>query len=113
MRTLYFGISAFVTATGLLPLPAVAQENGTTDRSNIPRSAVVAPAGPIATGGPWNEFSFSGPGSNAKGCAPADPAGAACAPSSAGNSQFIGVPPWTFTAPSDGASLTVTDAFLA
>jgi hypothetical protein len=113
MRTSHFGSSALVAAAGLLSLPALAQENGTTDRSNVPRSAAVAPAGPIAAGGPWNEFSFAGPGSDAKGCAPADPGGAACVPSSSGNSQFVGAPPWTFTVPSDGATLTVTDAFLA
>ena len=112
MRSSHFGASALVAAAGLLSLPALAQENGATDRSNVPRSAAVAPAGPITAGGPWNEFSFAGPGSNAKGCAPADPGGAGCAPSSAGNSQFVGAPPWTFTAPSDGATLTVTDAFL-
>jgi len=71
----------------------------------------VAPAGPIAPGGPWNEFSFTGVGIFAKGCAPADPAGSGCVPSSAGNSHFVGAPPWTFVAPSDGATLTVTDAF--
>jgi len=43
--------------------------------------------------------------------APADPGGSGCTPSSAGNSHFVGAPPWTFVAPSDGATLTVTDAF--
>src|SRR5262249_17870806 len=28
-----------------------------------------------------------------------------------GNSHFVGAPPWTFAAPSDGLTLTVTDAF--
>jgi hypothetical protein len=111
MGTQRLGASALVAAAGFLSLPALAQENGTTDRSNVPRSAAVAPAGPITAGGPWNEFSFAGPGSDAKGCAPADPGGASCVPSSAGNSHFIGAPPWIFTAPSDGATLTVTDAF--
>lgn len=111
MRTPHFGTTALIAAAGLLSLPALAQENGTTDRGNVPRSAAVAPAGPITAAGPWNEFSFAGPGSDAKECTPADPGGAACVPSSAGNSQFVGAPPWTFTAPSDGATLTVTDAF--
>lgn len=111
MRGSHLGASALVAAVSLLSLPVLAQENGTTERGNVPRSAAVAPAGPIAVGGPWNEFSFAGPGSDAKGCAPADPGGAGCVPSSAGNSHFIGAPPWTFTAPSDGATLTVTDAF--
>ena len=111
MRASRFAASALVAAAGLLSTPAFAQENGTIERGNVPRSAKIAPAGPITAGGPWNEFSFAGPGSDAKGCAPADPGGAGCTPSSAGNSHFVGAPPWTFTAPSDGATLTVTDAF--
>jgi hypothetical protein len=101
-----------LAAVGCLSLPALAQENGTIDRGQVPGTAAVAPAGPITPGGPWNEFSFTGAGSFAKGCAPADPGGLGCAPSSAGNSHFVGAPPWTFVAPSDGATLTVTDAFL-
>ncbi len=37
--------------------------------------------------------------------------GSGCVPSSSGDSHFVGAPPWTFTAPSDGVTLTVTDAF--
>lgn len=102
------GAAAFAC---VLSVPALAQENGRIERGNVPREAAVAPGGPIKAGGPWNEFSFTGPGSDAKGCAPADPTGGGCVQSSAGNSHFVGVPPWTFTAPSDGATLTVTDAF--
>ena len=36
--------------------------------------------GPIAVGGPWNEFSFASAGTLAKGCAPADPSGLGCVP---------------------------------
>jgi hypothetical protein len=98
---------------GVSPTMAVAQQqNGTADRPQLPSTARMAPAGPIAIGGPWNEFSFTNAGSFAKGCAPADPAGLGCVPSSSGNSHFVGAPPWTFVAPSDGATLTVTDAFL-
>ena len=106
------GIAIAFAAVGLLPVSAFAQENGTIERTQVPGTAAVAPAGPITPGGPWNEFSFTGAGSFAKGCAPADPGGQGCAPSSAGNSHFVGAPPWTFVAPSDGATLTVTDAFL-
>ena len=92
---------------------ALAQDNGTVERPQAPANAAIKPAAvAIAPGGPWNEFSFGTAGNFAKGCAPADPAGAGCAPSSAGNSQFVGAPPWNFVAPSDGATLTVTDAFL-
>ena len=108
MRT---GVAIALAAVGFLPSAASAQENGTIDRSQVPNTAAVAPAGPITPGGPWNEFSFGGAGSLAKGCAPADPTGPGCVPSSAGNSHFVGAPPWTFVAPSDGATLTVTDAF--
>src|SRR5207237_4019262 len=41
---------------------AVAQQNGTTDRPQLPSTARIAPAGPIAIGGPWNEFSFTNAG---------------------------------------------------
>lgn len=60
----------------------------------------------VPLGGPWTEFSFSGVGSSANGC----PAGF-CTPSPGGNSVFGGDPPWTFTAPAEGATFTVTDAF--
>jgi hypothetical protein len=106
------GVAIALAAVGFLSAPARAQENGTIERRQVPSTAAVAPAGPITPGGPFgNEFSFAAAGSLAKGCAPADPGGQGCAPSSAGNSHFVGAPPWTFVAPSDGASLTVTDAF--
>lgn len=68
--------------------------------------------GPVPIGGPWIEFAFGATGSSATGCSPADPAGPGCTPSSGGNSVFGAAPPWTFTASPDGATLTVTDAFL-
>ena len=61
--------------------------------------------------GPWQQFAFTGVGTPATGCAPADPLGAGCTPSSGGNSVFATAPPWTFTAPQGGAALFVTDAF--
>jgi hypothetical protein len=69
-------------------------------------------AGPI-TIGDWLEFGFSDAGTPATGCDPADPAGPFCVPSSGTPSSFLDAPPWTFTAPVDGATLTVTDAFLS
>ena len=48
-----------------------------------------ASASPLTIGDPlWYEFSWNGP-SLASGCAPADPSALTCAPSSAGNSQFL------------------------
>lgn len=101
-----------MVSVSFLSVPALAQENGTTDVPQAPSVARMAPAGPIAVGGSWNEFSFTTAGVFAKGCAPADPGGLGCVPSSSGNSHFVGAPPWTFVAPSDGVTLTVTDAFL-
>ncbi len=70
--------------------------------------------GPVdpAIDGNWLEFSFTGAGSSARGCRPADPGGLFCVPSSAGNSMFLDAPPWTLTAPFGGVTLRVTDAFL-
>ena len=74
--------------------------------------AAPAFASPITIGDPlWYEFSWNGP-SLAIGCAPADPGALTCAPSSAGNSQFAGVPAWTFTAPTS-VVFTITDAYVA
>ncbi len=63
--------------------------------------------------GLWYEFGFTSAGVSATGCAPADPGGVPCAPSSAGNSIFADTPVWTFVAPNPGVVLLVTDAFLA
>ena len=68
--------------------------------------------GPVPVGGPWIEFAWGATGSSATGCSPADSSGPSCAPSSGANSAFGSAPPWTFTAPAGGATLTVTDAFL-
>lgn len=69
-----------------------------------------ASAGPILLGD-WLEFGFGDVGTLATGCDPADPAGPFCSPSSGTPTTFLDAPPWTFTAPADGATLTVTDAF--
>jgi hypothetical protein len=69
----------------------------------------ISSAAPVE--GLWQEFSFTSVGVDARGCDPADPGAPGCSPSSSGNSEFAGAPPWTFTAPVGGAALTVTDAF--
>ena len=68
-----------------------------------------ASAGPVAIG-EFLQFGFTDAGIAATGCAPADPGGAFCIPSSGTPTSFLNTPPWTFTAPG-GARLTVTDAF--
>ncbi len=70
-----------------------------------------AHAGAISLGD-WHEFSFTRPGVAAVGCAPADPAGNFCIPSSGTPSSFLDAPPWTFTSALDMV-LAVTDAFLS
>jgi len=67
-------------------------------------------AGPIAFD-TYLQFSFEGAGSSAVGCAPDDPAGAFCFPSSGTPTSFLDAPAWTFVAGGGGATLTVTDAF--
>lgn len=57
------------------------------------------------------EFGFFEIGTDAVGCDPADPLGAFCFPSSGTPTQFLDAPPWTFVAPTLGATLTVVDAF--
>lgn len=67
-------------------------------------------AGPIAFE-VWYEFGVGDVGVEATGCDPDDPDGAFCIPSSGTPTQFLDAPPWTFTAPASGATLTVIDAF--
>ena len=100
-------------AAAALAQSAYAQE-GTGIVEGSRASSVSAPSilGPVPIGGTWIEFSHLAPGSFAAGCLPADPGGLLCTPSSAGNTVFGDAPPWTFTAPPQGANLTVTDAFL-
>jgi hypothetical protein len=93
--------------------PVVAQGPGNNGIVSSPGSAnPSAPQGPVPLLGPWHQFGFTAAGVAATGCAPADPAGPPCGPSSAGNSVFADAPPWTFTAGVSGAELTVTDAFI-
>src|SRR5690242_1170283 len=67
-------------------------------------------AGPIPFG-EFLEFSFTTVGAPAIGCDPADPTGPFCIPSGGTPTAFLTAPPWTFVAPTDGATLTLTDAF--
>jgi YVTN family beta-propeller protein len=59
----------------------------------------------------WSQFSFTDSGTLATGCAPNDPGGQFCIPSSGTPSVFLGAPAWTFVAPSGGALFQVVDAF--
>src|SRR5262249_49177775 len=71
-----------------------------------------AQAAPITLGS-FQEFSFGDAGTSAVGCFPADPSGNFCVESSGTVTGLLGAPPWTFAAPAGGATLTLTDAFLA
>jgi YVTN family beta-propeller protein len=74
--------------------------------------ALPATAGQIQPG-IFYEFGFTAAGVPVTGCDPADPAGPFCIPSGGTPTTFLDASPWTFQAPSAGAILTVTDAFLA
>jgi hypothetical protein len=64
--------------------------------------AVTATAVPVD--GLWQQFLFRAAG------APAEACQSFCFPSPSGNSEYAGDPPWEFTAPEIGATLTVVDA---
>ena len=95
----------------LLMSPAAniqANDNGLASTSDFGAESA-AVLGPVDTyiGGPWLEFLFRGPGTLAEPCF------GACVPSSGGNSvEVTTFPPWTFSLPFGGGTLTVTDAFL-
>lgn len=76
----------------------------------VSRSAASGTAIPFGT---FQQFAYTTPGAPATGCSPADPAGLLCVPSAGTLTQFAGPAPWTFTAPTGGAALVVTDAFAA
>ncbi|MDH3277051.1 MAG: hypothetical protein OEL77_03155 [Nitrosopumilus sp.] len=107
-----FGTLVLVLAVGLAS-PAFAEENGVIlSNGNIGLSnpSVIA-ATPVSPNGDWYEFSFTTAGVEATGCAPADPAGLSCTPSSGTPTIFAPAPAWTFDCPVSGCWLTVTDAF--
>ena len=75
-------------------------------------TSLAASAGPI----PFNtfmQFGFEVAGQAVTGCAPDDPNGPFCIPSSGTPTTFLDAPAWTFLAPISGAVLTVVDAFTA
>ena len=59
----------------------------------------------------WYQFGFTLEGVTATGCAPADPSGPFCTPSSGTPTTFLDAAPWTFTAPTGGVLVTLVDAF--
>lgn len=69
-----------------------------------------AQAGVVSLG-TWYQFGFTDAGIAATGCAPADPGGLFCTPSSGTPSTFLDAPPWTFTAPAGGAIIRLVDGF--
>jgi len=73
-------------------------------------AVAAADAGPVAPG-VWYEFSFLGGVMAATGCSPADPDGLFCCPSVGTPTIFADALRWTFTAPAEGATLRVQDAF--
>jgi hypothetical protein len=74
--------------------------------------SIPASAGPIQFD-VFLQFSFGESGSPAAGCDPADPAGGFCIPSSGTLTDILDAAPWTFLAPTDGATLLLIDAFLS
>jgi hypothetical protein len=93
-----------------LSTPSEAASSGNGTLTPVRAGAAVKDAA-VPVNGPWQEFAFTVTGALATGCAPADPTASGCAPSAAGNSAFVGPPPWTFDAGPTGVTLTVTDAF--
>jgi hypothetical protein len=74
---------------------------------SVPRGAH---ATPIVVG-PWNEFSFTAVGVQARGCAPPDPLGLTCSPPGL-NSILIGAPPWTLSN-AQPVLFRITDGFIS
>ncbi len=104
-------VAAIMTALAI----AVATAGATPTLAQSGGNGIAGPAQPgdrvsaavaVTIGGGWQEFSFFGVGTQARGCSPADPIGPLC---TAGvGSTLVGAAPWTFTG---AATLTVTDAF--
>ncbi len=111
--SILFGL-LLATASTAISQAAFAQDanNGALPRgTNVPRAPSIQ--GPVPVSGQWIEFAYRDSGTFVTGCYPADPTtNLSCVPSEAGNSVFGDTPPWTFTAPPQGATLTVTDAFI-
>jgi len=111
LNRLLAGTLALVLIAGLVT-PAFAQASDEGGVGQQVQAGPSMPAGLVPIDGTWTEFSNVAPDpSVSDGCLPADPAGLSCIPSDAANSVFGDAPPWTFTCPTAGCSLTVTDAF--
>ena len=93
--------------------PVIAQVDGSSGLSDTPIAGQEKAAGPVPTDGTWFEWSFFDfPIISAFGCFPADPfAPFPCTPSTGTPTVFADIPPYTFTCPASGCTLTVTDAF--
>ena len=103
-RSRWFAVSSFSLLALAGAAVAVAQPTPA-DNGALGVAAPGTPAVPVPVGGNWLEFHFTAAGVPATAC------GGGCVPSSGGNSQDAGSPPWTFSAGAGGADLTVVDAF--
>ncbi len=93
--------------------PVIAQVDGSSGLSDTPIAGQEKAAGPVPIDGTWFEWSFFNfPIISSFGCPPADPfAPFPCTPSTGTPTVFADIPPYTFTCPASGCTLTVTDAF--
>ena len=101
-----FSRGVAVSSLAILALAGAAVAQPTpADNGALGVAAPGTPSVPVPVGGNWLEFLFTTAGVPATDCA------GGCTPSSGGNSQDAGAPPWTFSAGLGGADLTVVDAF--
>jgi len=92
--------------------PVIAQVPVEGGLSDTPIAGQEKAAGPVPIDGTWFEWSFFEFPFIAFGCPPADPlAPFPCTPSTGTPTVFADIPPYTFTCPASGCTLTVTDAF--
>jgi hypothetical protein len=100
---LLVGLMAIGLLIGGSVVWAQSNGNGITGPATMDNGLVSRVA--VPTDAKWQEFRFNATGQFAVACA------GSCVPSSAGNSETPGSPPWTFTLGASGGTLTVTDAF--
>jgi hypothetical protein len=96
----------FLATSPLYAAPPI-PDNGVIASGQAAPLAAVGPQAAVPVDGLWQEFYFAAVGTWAEAC------NGRCGPSSAGNSEDAGDPPWTFTAGCAGVNLMVTDAFLS
>lgn len=112
MSRLFLGLLLATSSALIVPLAGAADLGTGAALGSLPAPRIGLQV-PVPVDASWIEFSHLGPDTFAMGCLQGgDTGGLLCTPSSVGNSTFGGAPPWTFTAPATGATLTVTDAFL-